>query len=554
INPMLAKADGSEVEATAVLTTNGRPIAGETITFSAELDGVVFSKSGGRTSTEVTDAMGVATAKFFSNASTGDCMISAVTVDYVCPGTESSRPSADETMVFEPEDYSIELTATSDGAFSDGSSAAADGLTRVTLKAVLKNKNDLPVEGAPVTFGCENGCIERCGSPIITDGQGVATTKMTTSVMLWDDPTNPDSNVSIWADYAVGEATHREAISFRFRKIGIKSVSALDYSILEDGSEETILSAAVEDSDGYPVIGVAVEMTSNYGIFTSSGTNTITYATDNKGRVSERLKGHCLNGKSFESARIAQEYCDFCDQAGQTPPVVWKTEHVMFERGGPGCYELAFNVTPVDVCVKVDPGATEDDEDTVTDQCFADVWVQLRNKSDGTPIAGKNVTVWIDNFSNPTAIAYFNDDTGTQWIGEATDSDGYVHLSLDATGGGRALLRARSDEFGGISTNISVNFGAQFCVRISPTAGSLMEGEAATFTAWGGCSKTYHWFIDDVLYGTATGEYETFLGTFGTEGTYIVKVCDDLDDCATATVFVKAEEEEEEEEEAPPEE
>ena len=559
IDPMVAKANGSEVSALAVLTVNGEPVAGENVDFTAHLSGVKFSKSQTKGVTEVTDAFGQALVKFFSDASTGDCPITAVTQSYTCLGTET-KPSAMETMKFEPEDYSIELTAVSDDPYSgDGSSAAADGLTEIQLRAALTDKNGLPVGGAQITFGCENGCIIRHGSPVITNQLGVATTQMWTSVMLVDDTTGPEEDVSIWADYLGHSGTHRQSISYRFRKIRVASVSASDFSILEDGSEETVVTARALCSDGYPVSGVAVELASYLGIF-ESGENVIMLATDSQGYASARLKGHCLHGRSTESARIAQTYCDFGNINNIDPPVFWNSKHVVFEEGGALCYSLKFDENiDKEICFKTvseDQASTNPCQDgAYEDECFADVWVCLTDKANDLPVIGKRVDLYIHSFSNSGAIAFFNGDQNLQVVSATTDSDGCVNARLDVTGGGRVLLRAQTAGFGTITANVMVTFGGQFCTRVEPGGTSVKTGESVKFTVWGGCSGSYHWRIDNESGGVGSGgipnagvlgENETFEIYWTEEGEYTICVCDEYDDCASAFVAVAKEEEPEE--------
>jgi len=81
-------------------------------------------------------------------------------------------------------------------------------------------------------------------------------------------------------------------------------------------------------------------------------------------------------------------------------------------------------------------------------------------------------------------------------------------------------------------------------VRISPSYGAVKVGDVTNFTAWGGCSKTYHWEVPEggVPNSGVTGENEQFPVYWSTEGEYTVKVCDDYDDCATAYVMVEAKE------------
>ncbi|MBN2208940.1 MAG: hypothetical protein JW759_06565 [Candidatus Coatesbacteria bacterium] len=543
IEPMVAKADGSEVNALAVLTMNGEPVAGQEILFAAYLSGVKFSKSRADTETQATDALGQALVQFYSDGSTGDCLITAITTNYTCLGT-STKPSASETMKFEPEDYSIELTAVSDDPnSSDGSSAAADGLTEIQLTAVLKDKNGLPVGGANITFGCENGCIERYGSPIVTTPQGVATTQMMTSVMLADDTTGPEEDVSIWADYAGPNGTHRQSISYRFRKIRVASVFASDYSILEDGSVEATFGASVMCSDNRPVSGVAVELASLLGIFPASGVDTVTWATDNQGKASSTIVGRCVHGESTESARIVQGYCDYGNMNGMTPPVFWTSTHMKFEEGGAGCYQLKFAENlEKEVCFK---SLTEDEEGgPYEDQCFSDVWVCLTKKADGSPVIGKTVTLYIHSFSNSGAVAFFNGDRNLQSVTGKTDSDGCINAHLDVTGSGRVLLRAKTEGFGIITANTMVTFGRQFCTRVSISDADVTVGEEVSFQVWGGCSKSYHWWIDGGSGGIPAsgilGEYESFPIYWTIEGGYTVNVCDDYDDCVSAYVQVAA--------------
>ncbi|HUT04103.1 MAG TPA: hypothetical protein VM163_09460 [bacterium] len=544
IDPMIAKANASEVSALAVLTVNGQPVPDQSIVFSAHLSGVKFSKSDTSSAKQVTDSFGQALVKFYSDGSTGDCPITAVTESYTCFGTET-RPSAEKTMHFESEDYSIALTAQSDDPYSkDGSSAAANGLREIQLRAVLSDKNGLPVGGAEIVFGCENGCLEHYGSPVVTTAQGVATTRMTTSVMLADDTAGPDEEVSIWADYISATGTHRQAISYRFRKIRIASLSATDYSILEDGSEETVLTAKVTCSDGYPVAAVGVEAASHLGLF-ETGESMIILGTDSQGNASVILRGHCLHGQSTESVRIQQQYCDFGNVSGMEPPVFWTSKHVTFEEGGAGCYSLKFDETvPKEVCFK---HLTEDEGgEPYDDRCNGEVWVCLTRLSDGSAVAGKQVRLYIDSFSNAGAIAFFNDDQALQSITVTTDGDGCINAYLDVTGGGRVLLRAQTTGgFGTVTANTSYLFGQQFCVRISPTSGAPKVGDVTTFTARGGCSKTYHWTVADggVPNSGVTGENEQFTVYWNDEGPCEVKVCDDYDDCVTAYVMVEAKEE-----------
>jgi len=559
IDPMVAKANGSEVSALAILTMNGEPVAGEEIMFTANLEGVKFSKSQSKSVTEVTDALGQALVKFYSEHSTGDCMIMAVTTNYTCLGT-GVYPAANETMKFEPEDYSIELTAiSSDPNSSDGSSAAADGLTEIQLRAALTDKNGLPVGGAFITFGCENGCIEHHGSPVVTNTRGVATTRMQTSVMLSRDIAGPEEDVSIWADYVGPTGTHRQSISYRFRKIRVASVFADDWSILEDGSVETTFGAYVMCSDNRPVAGVAVELASILGIFTANGENTVTVATDYQGRAASTIAGHCLHGESTESARIAQKYCDFGNMANMDPPAFWTQKHMVFEEGGAGCYDLNFSeFMESEICFKTLGEEEGDDCQTAPyqDRCVSDVWVCLTRKSDGSAVIGENVDLYVHSFTNTGAIAFFNGNQNLQMVSGTTDSDGCINAHLDVTGGGRVILRAHTVGFGTITADTSVLFGRQFCTRVTTSSSSVKVGESVKFTVWGGCSKSYHWAIKDGTGGIPNagilGEYEDFEIFWGEEGDYVICVCDEYDDCVSAFVAVAAEEEPEESASAAP--
>ena len=550
IDPMVAKVKGSEVNALAVLTTNGEPVAGKEILFTAHLSGVKFSKSKADRETQVTDALGQALVQFFSDGSTGDCLISAITTNYTCPGT-STKPGASETMKFEPEDYSIELTAVSDDPnSSNGSSAAADGLKEIQLTAVLRDKNGLPVGGANITFGCENGCIERYGSPVVTTAQGVATTRMVTSVMLADETAGPEEDVSIWADYVGLKGTHRQSISYRFRKIRVASVSASNYSILEDGSEEATFGALVKCSDNRPVEGVEVELASLLGIFPASGVNSVTVGTDNQGEAASTIVGRCVHGESTESARIVQKYCDFGNMNDMSPPAFWTSQHMTFEEGGAGCYQLKFaeNMAKA-ICFKsLTKGEVNDCQAApYEDECYSDVWVCLTRIADNSPVVGKTVTLYIHSFSNSGAVAFFNGDQNLQSVSAKTDSDGCLNAHLDVTGGGQVLLRAQTVGFGTITANTMVTFGRQFCTRLATSTSSVTVGESVTFTVWGGCSKSYLWSIKDGEGGIpasgVSGEWETFDIYWTLEGDYYVCVCDEYDDCASAFVTVAAEEE-----------
>ena len=537
--PMVAKADGSEVTATATLTLNGQPVANQGITFRVWLDGVFFSKNKQNQVTEYTDSNGQAVTKFYSDGSTGDCKVVAITETYTCPGTDE-RPTASQTMKFEPNDYIITLTARSTDPYSQGGgSAPADGKTLIHLTAVLKDKNGHPVVGGDIRFGCENGCIERCGSPVKTNDQGVATTRMWTSVMVSSDPNAPDEDVSIWADYTSPTAkTHRQAISFRFRKIGVTSLTACDYSILEDGSEETKLTAKVRDTDGYPVEGVPIRLASQLGVFVETGANTTLVATNANGEACATLKGHCLHGLSTESATIEQEYCDFCDQPGQKSPAIYETQNLFFEEGGNGCYKLEFIINPENVCLEIGQG--EDEE--YRDSCYAEVWLRLTKIADGSPVAGKKVTAKVQRYTNPKGTAYFNYNVNLQQVDGTTDADGYVRLTLDATADGEALLRAWSDEFRVTAPGGAVvRFSKAFCTRVFPSFGVVDEGGTVKFYAAGGCSKHYTWEVPDGGVPTSgiTSEYEEFEVYWTKAGQYKVTATDEFDDWATAVVIVR---------------
>ena len=256
-----ARADGvstNTVRAT-VRDANGNPVAGQTVSFSAD-NGASASSTG------VSNAQGYVTATVTS-VTAGDSVVTAT----LNAGSESVTVS----FVADPGTATIaagDLTVTADNATANGT-----GANRV--QAVVKDDQNNPVSGLGVVFTLDNGAQPNTRT-VVTDGSGMAALSFTnTTAGITTVTASAGNSRSVDTTFVADTATLR-----------VTGLAVTEDGAIANGGDTNAVRATVSDAHGNPVSGAAVGFTTTNGATVSptgttgaDGTVTVTLTSSTSG-------------------------------------------------------------------------------------------------------------------------------------------------------------------------------------------------------------------------------------------------------------------------------
>jgi hypothetical protein len=244
-SPSEIASDGSTsstITATA-LDANNAGVEGATVTFSVSTGGALAVVSG------TTDENGRASATLTNNGAAADTDLTVTAAVGTIEGT------ATVTVV------AIERTMTVE---TDQSQIPSDGATVANITALLRDANNVALEGVTVVFAADSGVITT--TQATTDANGIARATLSAG----NDPTNRPITVTASAAGADGEVI----VNVTGTTLGLVCPTNL---VLNNSGTCTV---SLTNSAGAAIAGEEVTITSANGNTLSSATLT----TDNNGR------------------------------------------------------------------------------------------------------------------------------------------------------------------------------------------------------------------------------------------------------------------------------
>ncbi|WNI84131.1 Ig-like domain-containing protein [Citrobacter portucalensis] len=246
-------ADGKTANsATAtVVDANGNPVAGQTVTWSADKGTVKFAAGG------VTDTAGKATVTFT------DTVAETANITASLNGSSQTKPSSFIADV---------TTATVSTLTIDKDGSLADGKTANSATATVVDANGNPVAGQTVTWSADKGTVKFAAGGV-TDTAGKATVTFTDTVA-------ETANITA----SLGSSSQTKPSSF-IADVTTATVSTLTIDkdgSPADGKTANSATATVVDVNGNPIAGQTVTWSADKGtvVFAASG------VTDAGGKVS----------------------------------------------------------------------------------------------------------------------------------------------------------------------------------------------------------------------------------------------------------------------------
>jgi len=224
-----ALADGSAANAVQVEVTdgNGNPLAGESVTFTANNGAQVTTVTG------TTGADGLARATL-TNTTVGTTTVMAA----LSNGTTTSVATNFTPVI----SYIVsDMTVTRNNALADGSD-------KNSVRIVVTDNNGKPQAGKDVTMAADNGAVVSA-SVVTTDSNGAATI----------DLTNIQDSISTVTATLDNSARRQVDVKFESRVVRSQvNLMTIKDNALRDGVDKDEVEATVLDIKGNPIAGVNI--------------------------------------------------------------------------------------------------------------------------------------------------------------------------------------------------------------------------------------------------------------------------------------------------------
>ncbi len=208
---VLAPGDTATVQV-RVTDTSGAPVPGKTVRFSGEGGNVDPQLS-------VTDSLGIAATLFVAGPTTGEARVVARCEDSK-PLTVSLRVDSSSTPLLELSAEPLRLLA--------------DGVSKVQLRALLREEDLTPRTGTPVTFRTNSGDVL---GTALTDSQGVAETYALA----------PASHTDLEGVFVAEASGLRDTVRVLFLGVDFRA-EAHPTHLMADGTSEATIAASVKET------------------------------------------------------------------------------------------------------------------------------------------------------------------------------------------------------------------------------------------------------------------------------------------------------------------
>jgi hypothetical protein len=445
-----------------VKDTNGSPLAGATVTFTAPATGASGSFAGG-VNTAVTDASGVATSKVFTaNASAGTYSVNASAgsvTGAVYTLTNTTGPPATVTVV-----SGTPQSAQVNAAFS------------LPLTAIVKDAGGNPVSGASVIFTAPasgpggtfvNGMST--AASVLTDASGTAVSpQFTAKALAGQYNVTASSGTATSANFAMTNTAGPPA--------SITVAGGTPQSAKISTPFATLLSVTVADSAGNPVNGAQV-------------TFTVTSAVNGAG-------GAFAGGVSTASTNASGVATAVSFTANSTAGGPYSVKATIAPNPSPSATFLLTNSPGPAATIAVVSGTPQS---AVVNAAFGSTLVASVKDSGGNSVSGATVTFTVpatgasgafqggaitavtDSSGNATSAAFTaNSKAGAYQVTAASGAATGATFNLTNLAGAAAVLTA----VGGTPQSWPANgtFPTPLSASVTDASGNAVSGVVVTFT------------------------------------------------------------------------
>ncbi|WP_299071666.1 Ig-like domain-containing protein [uncultured Paraglaciecola sp.] len=324
--PSTDLSEGTPLTLTAMATdSNGDPVVSTLITYSFQPEGLaVFGNDSGTAST---DASGMAIIDILVGASSGAGEVVA---------TLSSGETAATT--FNSAGKNINALPASLDLFSNSTLLASSGSDEIELIALVKDKNNVLLEGVDVTFSANSGAsikIENGGSVAVTGVDGIARALLNTQ-------NKPENRTIVVTANAAGLP---ESQSLDIQVLGtVLAINGPPSVILGESANFTVF---LSDFDGVGIANQEIQLNSQNG----NDFEATNFVTDGEGQVLVKFTGSysgmdvitasALNTSGTLNVSVQQDQFSFTQVPDEEIPLgtsknielTWLKENVPFANG-----------------------------------------------------------------------------------------------------------------------------------------------------------------------------------------------------------------------------
>jgi hypothetical protein len=234
-SPMNVSADGVHTATltVVVLDTSGAPMAGQLATFSVSGSGNQVTGGG------VTNAQGTSTATLTSTKAETKT-ITVLSAGIALTGQVTFLPGA--------------ASATTSRFLAEPSSVVADGVAQATIAATLVDADSNPLPGVTVTFGASGSANGWTSTTAVTNGNGVASVNLSSTVAETKTVTAQGGGVNLTAQavFVPGAASAATSV-----------LSVAPTTVLANGVSTCTAQLTVRDAKGNPVPGLGVNLSAS---------------------------------------------------------------------------------------------------------------------------------------------------------------------------------------------------------------------------------------------------------------------------------------------------
>lgn len=376
-----------------VTDSSGNPVSNQVVSFSFSVENLArFSND---TGTALTNSEGVATITLIVGELSGSGMVTA-TLDSTTSAQTGFTSSGTTATVETPESLEI---------FSSQSQLSSSGNDEVELWAVVKNAQNILLEGVTVSFSADNNAAIAETQPV-TDDNGTARVQLRTG----GDKENRTITVTATVS---GETTLTETLSINVVGTEI-DINGATSAIIGDAVNITI---SLEDSDNVGISGEALTLvvTDPSGAdVTATTVNNVEPVTGDEGRVTVQFTAPASGTYSLTASALNTQTSFEIE--------VQQDEFVFLNA----------------------PDVDDVEQDIALNTNFA---LQIRWLRDANPFSGGNVSFAISRGSIVSADA-------------TTGTDGIANLTVSSTNAGLATISATGTDGSGVevSTQIDIAF------------------------------------------------------------------------------------------------
>lgn len=376
-----------------VTDSTGNPVSNQVVSFSFSVENLArFSND---TGTALTNSEGVATITLIVGELSGSGMVTA-TLDSTTSAQTGFTSSGTTATVETPESLEI---------FSSQSQLSSSGNDEVELWAVVKNAQNILLEGVTVSFSADNNAAIAETQPV-TDDNGTARVQLRTG----GDKENRTITVTATVS---GETTLTETLSINVVGTEI-DINGATSAIIGDAVNVTI---SLEDSDNVGISGEALTLvvTDPSGTdVTATTVNNVEPVTGDEGRVTVQFTAPASGTYTLTASALNTQTSFEIE--------VQQDEFVFLNA----------------------PDVDDVEQDIALNTNFA---LQIRWLRDANPFSGGNVSFAISRGSIVSADA-------------TTGADGIANLTVSSTNAGLATISATGTDGSGVevSTQIDIAF------------------------------------------------------------------------------------------------